>query len=44
MSLPENFLWGGALAANQTEGAYDACGRGLATGDLQPYGPDRFAL
>ena len=23
MSLPENFLWGGATAANQCEGAYN---------------------
>ena len=22
MSFPNNFLWGGATAANQTEGAY----------------------
>ncbi|PTI61918.1 family 1 glycosylhydrolase, partial [Staphylococcus succinus] len=21
--FPENFLWGGAIAANQTEGAWD---------------------
>ena len=23
MSFPKNFLWGGATAANQIEGAYD---------------------
>ncbi|MGM9948040.1 family 1 glycosylhydrolase, partial [Floccifex sp.] len=23
MSFPENFLWGGATAANQCEGGYD---------------------
>ena len=30
MSFPENFLWGGATAANQCEGAYREGGRGLA--------------
>ncbi len=39
--LPEGFLWGGATAANQCEGAYDADGRGLANVDLIPAGPDR---
>ena len=27
--FPEEFLWGGALAANQCEGAYNEGGRGL---------------
>ena len=27
--FPENFLWGGAIAANQTEGAWDKDGRGI---------------
>lgn len=27
--FPENFLWGGAIAANQAEGAYLADGKGL---------------
>jgi 6-phospho-beta-glucosidase len=27
MGFPENFLWGGAVAANQCEGAYLADGR-----------------
>lgn len=30
MSFPNNFLWGGAIAANQCEGAYNEGGRGLA--------------
>ena len=30
MSFPEGFLWGGATAANQCEGAYNEGGRGLA--------------
>ena len=27
--FPENFLWGGAIAANQAEGAYNEDGKGL---------------
>ena len=27
--FPKNFLWGGAIAANQAEGAYDEGGKGL---------------
>ena|SRR5690625_158126 len=34
MSLPKDFLWGGATAANQYEGGYDQGGRGLATSDI----------
>ena len=33
MSLKENFLWGGATAANQCEGGYASGGRGLANVD-----------
>jgi 6-phospho-beta-glucosidase len=33
-ALPENFLWGGAVAANQCEGAYDTGGKGLSTADV----------
>lgn len=29
MKFPENFLWGGAVAANQCEGAYNEDGKGL---------------
>ena len=36
--FPADFLWGGALAANQAEGAYLADGKGLSTSDLQPQG------
>lgn len=32
--FPENFLWGGATAANQLEGAYQTDGKGLSTSDL----------
>lgn len=39
--LPEGFLWGGATAANQCEGAYQEGGRGLANVDLIPSGTER---
>ncbi|MCW6660405.1 6-phospho-beta-glucosidase [Aerococcaceae bacterium NML191292] len=42
--FPEGFLWGGATAANQCEGAYDADGRGLANVDVVPIGEDRLAI
>lgn len=41
MALSKNFLWGGATAANQCEGAYREGGRGLANVDVIPHGPDR---
>lgn len=31
--FPKNFLWGGATAANQIEGAWNVDGRGPATSD-----------
>lgn len=34
MSFPKNFLWGGAIAANQAEGAYLEDGKGLSTADM----------
>jgi len=36
--FPQDFLWGGALAANQAEGAYREDGKGLTTSDMQPQG------
>ena len=36
--FPENFLWGGAIAANQCEGAYDEDGKGLSIQDVLPKG------
>ncbi len=38
MSFPNNFLWGGALAANQCEGAYNEDGKGLSQQDVMPKG------
>lgn len=37
-SFPEGFLWGGAVAANQCEGAYNEDGKGLSTQDIAPRG------
>ena len=42
--FPDNFLWGGATAANQCEGSYDADGRGLSSVDTIPSGPDRMKV
>lgn len=44
MAFPENFLWGGATAANQCEGAYQEGGRGLANVDVIPHGSERPAV
>ena len=42
--FPSDFLWGGALAANQAEGAYLAGGKGLTTVDMIPHGEHRLAV
>ncbi|WP_338502529.1 6-phospho-beta-glucosidase [Erwinia aphidicola] len=36
--FPQRFLWGGAVAANQVEGAWQTDGKGISTSDLQPQG------
>ena len=45
--FPEGFLWGGATAANQYEGAYMEDGKLPSVADVQPHGvfgyPDRNA-
>ncbi|MDU7240342.1 6-phospho-beta-glucosidase [Clostridium sp.] len=38
MSLPKDFLWGGATAANQFEGGYREGGKGLSTADVMTGG------
>ena len=38
IKFPENFLWGGATAANQFEGAYNEDGKGLSIQDIMPNG------
>ena len=38
MGFPKDFLWGGATAANQCEGAYQEDGKGLSTADVMCLG------
>ena len=38
IKFPENFLWGGATAANQFEGGYREGGKGLSTADVMTGG------
>ena len=42
MGFPKDFLWGGAIAANQAEGAYLEDGKGLTTVDMIPHGEKRM--
>ena len=42
--LPDGFLWGGATAANQCEGAYNEGDRGLVNVDVCPHGKDRWDI
>lgn len=44
MGFQNNFLWGGATAANQCEGGIFEGGRGLANVDVCPSGSDREAV
>ncbi|MBK0097356.1 6-phospho-beta-glucosidase [Erwinia sp. S63] len=44
VTFPEGFLWGGALAANQSEGSYLAGGKGLTTVDMIPHGEHRMPV
>ena len=41
MTFPKGFLWGGAVAANQCEGAYLRDGKGLSVPDML-LGGDRY--
>lgn len=42
--LREDFLWGGATAANQCEGGYLDGGKGLSLVDVIPYGENRLPV
>lgn len=33
-AFPENFMWGGAIAANQAEGAWNVDGKGISISDI----------
>ncbi len=37
-TFPNNFLWGGAIAANQVEGSFNQDNKGLSTSDMLPNG------
>ena len=39
-TFPDSFMFGGAIAANQAEGAFKQDGKGLSTADIQPYLPN----
>jgi len=36
--FPQDFMWGGAVAAHQLEGAYQAGGKGLSIADVMTLG------
>ena len=40
ISFPAEFLWGGAIAANQAEGAWDLDGKGMSVADVAMYKPN----
>lgn len=40
MKLPDNFLWGGAIAANQCEGAWNEDGKGMSVADVAMFKPN----
>jgi 6-phospho-beta-glucosidase len=44
MPLRKDFLWGGATAANQLEGAYLKDGKGLSNVDVIPFGKQRWPI
>ncbi|WP_208560000.1 glycoside hydrolase family 1 protein [Marinilactibacillus kalidii] len=37
--FPKDFMWGGAIAANQAEGAWNVDGKGLSVADIATYKP-----
>ncbi len=42
--FPDRFLWGGATAANQIEGAYLEDGKGMNLADVMPGGKVRLKV
>ena len=38
MALDKNFLWGGAVAAHQLEGAWNEGGKGISVADVMTVG------
>lgn len=40
IKFPEGFLWGGAIAANQCEGAWNIDGKGMSVADVAMYKPN----
>lgn len=44
MTFRKDFLWGGAVAANQCEGAYQEDGKGLSIVDVMPVAPQRWEV
>ena len=40
MGFSKDFLWGGAVAANQLEGAWNVDGKGWSVADVATYKPD----
>ncbi|RDY27234.1 beta-glucosidase, partial [Lachnotalea glycerini] len=39
MRFPKNFMWGGAIAANQCEGAWNVGGKGMSVADCSTFKP-----
>ncbi|HFO0264018.1 glycoside hydrolase family 1 protein [Serratia marcescens] len=39
--FPDDFLWGGAIAANQAEGAWQDGGKGWSVADINQFTPDK---
>lgn len=44
MTFKKDFLWGGATAANQLEGAFNVDGKGLSVADAMPGGKIRWGV
>ncbi|MFL0249453.1 glycoside hydrolase family 1 protein [Clostridium neuense] len=40
MSFRKDFLWGGAISANQVEGAWNSDGKGMSVADVASYKPN----